>query len=433
MSEKHVILLDPHLTQSKLFSLLNEVYRVQVYGGISDLPEPEKSRDTWIVSKWQLVDGEAVDIPVSFRNRLIVIDESASLEAWQKCKKAKIEYVSEVKILLEKLRDRLHQEKDNIENEKKPVELNIDTNKVVQQNEKTKARKIKEPTSDPFALKEQMDEVQEESSNTLKQTPVGRIIGKEIIAITQKKGGTGKTTVTETAARIIAERGQKVLVIELDPDGGHLASRLDLFSKGSINLLNHGYSMESIIESRAVRAVVIDYILSPDFSKREVIPPNVVRSLIEQAQQDYDVIMIDCGTAWDETIQAAIQMSTQIWMVSTPDYAALLDGRVLYTKMIQSEIEPERIYHIVNKAKKSKGISLQEVQANVPVSHIFLLPEDKKVEHLQRQKKEPIDCPFGKKLREMVNEVVPFQLDEEEDEEKSSWLMRLPIVGRLFG
>jgi Flp pilus assembly CpaE family ATPase len=58
------------------------------------------------------------------------------------------------------------------------------------------------------------------------RVPVGRETRVRTIAVMNEKGGSGKTTTTISLAAVLAERGFRNLVVDLDPQGLVRSSRL---------------------------------------------------------------------------------------------------------------------------------------------------------------------------------------------------------------
>lgn len=125
------------------------------------------------------------------------------------------------------------------------------------------------------------------------------------IAITNQKGGCGKTTTTINLAGAIANLGKKVLVIDLDPQA-HAT-----FGLGMLNQSAERSIYNVLTDNAEKRRVILDCIANVS-QNLDIIPSNILLSTLEQELKDiegavsklydaltstqlnYDYLIIDC-------------------------------------------------------------------------------------------------------------------------------------------
>lgn len=123
----------------------------------------------------------------------------------------------------------------------------------------------------------------------------------KIIAITNQKGGVGKTTTSVNLSAMIADLGYKTLIVDLDPQG-NTTSGLGMTVKGNnsiYDLLMGQNSFEGCIQQTAVPKLSIlgsDIRLAGaevelvDEEEREFYLKKILHAVVEQ----FDFIFIDC-------------------------------------------------------------------------------------------------------------------------------------------
>ena len=123
-----------------------------------------------------------------------------------------------------------------------------------------------------------------------------------IIAIANQKGGVGKTTTAINLSSCLAEKGKRVLSVDMDPQG-NLTSGLGM-EKGSVD--------KTIYDLIIGEASVDEVIVKNEIDNLEIIPTSIdlsaaeielidiedkefiLKNAIEKVKDDYDFIIIDC-------------------------------------------------------------------------------------------------------------------------------------------
>ncbi len=121
-----------------------------------------------------------------------------------------------------------------------------------------------------------------------------------IIAISNQKGGVGKTTTTINIGTSLAKLGKKVLLVDLDPQGNCTrALGIDKFNKSISDVLASDSNIKRVIKKTVMNGCdVIPSDLSLaliDSSKLNNPEPHfILRNALKDIEGKYDFILIDC-------------------------------------------------------------------------------------------------------------------------------------------
>ncbi len=151
----------------------------------------------------------------------------------------------------------------------------------------------------------------------------------KVIPVINNKGGVAKTITSVTTASILAQRGYKTLLLDLDQQG-NATSAVGVKPTKEMLTIYDIFFEDAGIDEVAVNTPFENLELIPAtgsfvsaLSKLlvETIPDkdNILKRAINRSQKDYDFIIIDCPPALDQIISNALMASTNIVIPTSPD------------------------------------------------------------------------------------------------------------------
>ncbi len=172
-----------------------------------------------------------------------------------------------------------------------------------------------------------------------------------IIAIANQKGGVGKTTTAINLSACLAEAGQKVLVLDIDPQG-NTTSGLGINKDEIENTIYQVILQEIEIEDAICRQV---------FENLDIIPSNVnlagaeidlidvedreyiLKNAILKVRDNYDYVILDCPPSLSMLTVNAMTASDTVLVPIQCEYYALegLTQLIHTINLVKKKLNPE--------------------------------------------------------------------------------------------
>lgn len=172
----------------------------------------------------------------------------------------------------------------------------------------------------------------------------------KVIAIANQKGGVGKTTTAVNLAACLAQKGRKVLMLDVDPQG-NATSGLG-FDKRDIK--------KCIYDTLINDVMMKDVLLHSDYENLDVIPATIqlagaeielvslmnregrLKNALERVKHDYDYVLIDCPPSLGLlTINALTAANSVLVPIQCEFYALEGVSQLMNTiKLVQRNLNP---------------------------------------------------------------------------------------------
>ena len=178
--------------------------------------------------------------------------------------------------------------------------------------------------------------------------------GNRIIAIANQKGGVAKTTSTLNLAAGMARLGKRVLVVDLDPQGGcavSLGISTDSLNKTVYNVL----MQEELSFEKVIMKTRHEFHLAPsniDLAGAEIelkqllAAEQVLKRNIDEIRSDYDIILFDCPPSLGMITINALTAANELLIPMSMEFLALrgLDMLVKTVSKIRAVTNPDLMY-----------------------------------------------------------------------------------------
>jgi pilus assembly protein CpaE len=213
-------------------------------------------------------------------------------------------------------------------------------------------------------------------------TPVASETSR-LVCVLGPKGGTGKTLTATNLAVSLAQRGERVALVDLDLQFGDVALCLGLppektvydlaQSPGAVDydkldafLAKHSTGVRTLIAPRR-----------PD--QASAVGAELLREVYSILRSKFDWVIVDTPPGFTAEVITSIDSSTDVVMVGMLDSLSLKNTKLGLETLELMKYDPDRIFLLLNRAHSRVGISQSDVEAVLGRSPDVFIPSDREI------------------------------------------------------
>ncbi|HOV79620.1 MAG TPA: response regulator [Bacillota bacterium] len=213
--------------------------------------------------------------------------------------------------------------------------------------------------------------------------PVPELPKNRVIVVFSTKGGVGKTTLScNLAVSLTRETGKKVVLVDLNLQGGDVAVMLNLSPKGTI--------AELVQEEDRMEYSLVNAYLAPHISGLKVLPAPLrpehadviaakdVEGIITLLKSNNDYVIIDTPPFFNDINLSALEIADDILLMFTRDLPSI--------KHVKSDLEVletlnqlHKVKFVLNQSTLDYGIKISDLEKILNASPAAVIPFTEKI------------------------------------------------------
>jgi pilus assembly protein CpaE len=191
-----------------------------------------------------------------------------------------------------------------------------------------------------------------------------------VTAVFSPKGGVGRTTISVNLAVAAAQTGKRVALVDASFQFGDVGVLLNLNprNKSIADLAGElqAGELESLDTFMITHSSGVKVLLAPPTPEQaELIGPSAVKKVLERLRADYDLVVVDCPSTFNESTLAVLDEADLILTLLTLEITSVKNMRLFLEVCEQLGYGPEKIRLVLNRADSTLGIRVADVEHSI--------------------------------------------------------------------
>jgi pilus assembly protein CpaE len=204
-----------------------------------------------------------------------------------------------------------------------------------------------------------------------------------LVCILGPKGGTGKTLTATNLAVSLAQRGQRVALVDLDLQFGDVALCLGLPPERTVYDLAQSpgaLDYDKLDAFLAMHSSGVRTLIAPRRpDQASAVGAELLREVYAIVRSTFDWIVVDTPPGFTAEVITSIDSSTDVVMVGMLDSLSLKNTKLGLETLELMRYDPDHIYLLLNRAHSRVGISQSDVEAVLGRTPDVFIPSDREI------------------------------------------------------
>ncbi len=209
------------------------------------------------------------------------------------------------------------------------------------------------------------------------------IENSRLVCVLGPKGGTGKTLSSTNLSVCLAQRGQRVALIDLDLQFGDVALCLGLPPEKTVYDLAQSpgaLDWDKLQAFLALHSSGVYTLIAPRRpDQASAVGAELLREIYAILRANFDWVVVDTPPGFTAEVITSIDHSTDIVMVGMLDSLSLKNTKLGLETLELMKYDPERVFLLLNRAHSRVGISQSDVEAVLGRTPDVFIPSDREI------------------------------------------------------